>query len=282
MCDVSNTIAVCREAGLAPFGAGRNLSEAGELAIHDVDGFRVGLLGMAEHEWSIAGPDSAGANPLDLVEFVRTVRRVRSELDYLVVLVHAGLEGHPYPTPRQQKVCRFLAEEGADAVVCQHMHRPACVEEYADAYIVYGQGNLVFDWTPLSADWGKGFLVRLRTDGRRTSPELVPYWQFDGDQGVRAMSAAEAGELLGEVEERSRRVSDAAFVNEQWQEFCRKMRPSYLNVLRGYRRLLAFAERRMDLGRVLHRPDHIRGVLNLVRCDSHREALEQILLDEIR
>src|SRR5687767_1761688 len=119
---VENTLRVCSSAGIMTFGAGRDLEEAGRMLVVNVGGLRIGLMGAAAEEWSAATEDSPGANPLDLIECARRLHRQRGTYDFLIFLLHDGAECYPYPSPRLRKVCRFLIEQGADMVVCQHSH----------------------------------------------------------------------------------------------------------------------------------------------------------------
>ena len=75
--------------------------------------------------------------------------------------MHGGNEGYPYPSPRLMDTCRFLVEQGANAVICQHSHCVGCYEEYRGGHIVYGQGNLIFDASIPPPGWNEGVLVRL-------------------------------------------------------------------------------------------------------------------------
>jgi len=158
---LENTLRVCARAGIRTFGAGRNLAEAREILVVTAGSVRVGLLGLAEEEWSIATENSPGANPLDLIDCVRNITRRRESFDFLIVLLHGGSEGYQFPSPRLREVCRFLIEQGAGMVVCQHSHAAGCYESYSGGHIIYGQGNLIFDSAERNRVWEEGFLIQL-------------------------------------------------------------------------------------------------------------------------
>ena len=160
-------------------GAGRNLSKARRIFIKTIKGIRLGILGIAETEFSIATENSYGANPLDLIDVVRNIASNREYFEHLIILFHGGNEGYPYPSPRLQNTCRFFIEQGALAVICQHSHCAGCYEKYRDGYIVYGQGNLIFDYPPARNDrkWTEGFLVLLKISKRNSEMELIPFIQ---------------------------------------------------------------------------------------------------------
>jgi poly-gamma-glutamate synthesis protein (capsule biosynthesis protein) len=114
------------------------LTKAGDILLRTINSIRIGILALAEHEFSIATKNSPSANPLDLIEFVRSFKRHRDDFDYVIVLLHCGKEHYPYPSPKLQKTCHFMVEEGANAVICQHSHCTGCYEDYAGGHIVYG------------------------------------------------------------------------------------------------------------------------------------------------
>ena len=79
---LENTLAAAAAAGIATVGAGRNLNEARRILIRNLQGIRVGILALAQHEFSIATSASAGANPLDLIDVTRNIAAEREKFDY--------------------------------------------------------------------------------------------------------------------------------------------------------------------------------------------------------
>lgn len=278
---VLSTLDACAAAGVATVGAGRDLRQAGEMLLRDAAGVRVGILSYAEREFSIAGRDRAGANPLELASFFRSIRAHQGAFDYLIVLLHGGLEHYPFPSPRLQDTCRLLVEEGAHAVICQHSHCPGCYEAYRGGHIVYGQGNLIFDRYP---DRGEqfylGYLVKLSlTPGRDARLALIPYRQSDARAGARKMAPPQAASFLGEVEKRSLQLADAALVLQNWRSICLKKKNSVFSVLRGHSRVLRYLNRLAPFVDKLYGEQNLLTLHNLVRCESHREVLETLLCE---
>jgi len=281
---LSSTLIACSAANLGTFGAGSNLDEAKRIVVREVNGTRIGFMGLAEHEWSIAGTDRAGANPLDPIKFTRDIRDQNGSFDFLIVFVHGGLEHRPYPTPRIRETCRFLVEQGAGAVFCHHSHCPGCYERYLDAYIVYGQGNLIFDIDPPPTEhWNRGFLVRLILDEKlASSMELVPYSQFEFSVGASLLSKTDSKAFLDQIEERSVQISQKGFLDARWLDSCNQRTAEYLNSLHGHSRWLSRLKRLYDPTSFLHAPDHHLRLLNLIRCETHREVIETILSSSVK
>ncbi len=280
---LKSTLAACEDAGIVVFGAGRNIREARKLVVREVGGFRIGFWGMAEREWSVAGKDTPGANPLDVMAFRRMIRASQDSHDFLVVFVHGGKEFYPYPTPRLMDTCRFLAEEGADAVVCQHTHCPGCYEHYEGVPIIYGQGNFVFDRVGECPEvWHEGFLVELDVNGRDVFTwKFIPFEQSLDAPGVKRLKGERELGFLDDLNRRAREIQEPGFVEERWKSHCRSLSNSYLTTIRGYSRAMNFAARSLPIERMIQNPGRWRSMLNIVRCETHREVLESVLTDEL-
>jgi poly-gamma-glutamate capsule biosynthesis protein CapA/YwtB (metallophosphatase superfamily) len=275
---LENTLAVCARAGVATVGAGTTLDAARTVLIRRIGELRVAVLAMAEHEFSIATPSTPGANPFDLIDYVRTVAAARGSFDYLIVLLHGGPEFLTAPSPQLKKTCRFLVEMGANAVIVQHPHALGGYENYRDGHIVYGQGALLMDEAIYRdrESFHESVLVALTVDRGRSSMELLPFVQSDPVPGARRMTGARRDACLADLAAKSRALLDDEYISRQWQEFCDEQKHAYLSVLAGHNRLLRIANRRGHLARLLYRRRRLLGTRNVVCCESHREALETI------
>lgn len=272
------TIDALRDRGIAYVGAGENLDAARRILIREVNGVRIGVLAVAEHEFCIASNESPGANPLDVIDFVRNIDEHRSEYDNLIVLVHGGNEHYPYPRPGLMDTCRFLVEQGASAVICQHSHCVGCMETYQGAPIVYGQGNFLFDYPSTEAAWREGALICLEiNDVGNFGVQLISYRQSDGQPGTHRMTADEESVFMNDFAARSEAITDVSFVKTQWETFCQDNKRYYLNTLHGKPRLLRRLAGKLDLLHYLDSRDVQRVRLNLIRCESLREALTTVL-----
>jgi poly-gamma-glutamate synthesis protein (capsule biosynthesis protein) len=136
------TQAAAAAVGVRTFGAGGNLVEAqAPLIVHESGG-TVGLLAATDHWFGLAASDRPGVNPLgpDLPE---RIRRLRLEVDCVVVSVHGGGEMSPWPSPLWQQTLRALVDAGASIVHAHHPHVPLGWERRGAGWIFYGLGNTV-------------------------------------------------------------------------------------------------------------------------------------------
>lgn len=275
------TIEVLDEHGILHVGAGENLDAARRILIREVNGIRIGILSVAEHEFGIAGHTAPGANPLDVIGFVRNINAHRAEFDKLIVLVHGGNEHYLYPRPRLMDTCRFYVEQGASAVICQHSHCAGCMETYQGAPIVHGQGNFLFDYPSKVLTWHDGALICLEPNEEDEESNfevrLIPYRQSDGQPGARRMTADEESVFMNDFAARSEAIADAIFVKTQWETFCQDNKRYYVNTLHGKPGFLRRLAGKLGLLHYLDSCEVQRARLNMIRCESHREALITLL-----
>jgi poly-gamma-glutamate synthesis protein (capsule biosynthesis protein) len=275
---LEDTIDICRRNGIETFGAGNDLEQAGSMLIREINGLRFGFLGMAQHEFSIAARNGWGANPMDPIGFVRRVRTGRQQIDYLIVLLHAGAEYYPYPSPGLQKMCRFFVEEGANVVICQHSHCAGSIEWYNKVPVVYGQGNLLAErLANRHVDWHRGFLLRLVFTLSEVKMDILPYMQSFDTPGIRSMNEAEEQEFRQSLDDRSKSILDGNFVAEKWMDFCRSREAVYLSTIRGHNRLLRRLNAHLNFSTRFYSMKSIAGLLNTLRCEIHREILITLL-----
>lgn len=277
---LKSTIETLQESGIAYFGAGDDLYRAREIVIREIHSKRFGFIGLAEHEFGIAEKAMPGSNPLDVIDFSRNVHNRQAEFDYLIVLVHGGNEHYQYPRPALVETCRFLVEQGASAVICQHSHCVGCMETYQGAPIIYGQGNLLMDMSSKFETWNEGLLISLEIDtldSGKIRVKMIPYRQSDEQPGAHRMPLEQENRVLCDFKDRSKSIQDEEFVKAQWNSYCDKHKQQYLNMLHGKTNLLRRVLGRLDLLQYLESKASLRKRLNLIRCESHREAIINVL-----
>jgi poly-gamma-glutamate synthesis protein (capsule biosynthesis protein) len=143
--------ALLRELGVAWFGAGADLAEAAAPAVVEANGLRLAFLGAVDPATGarqIAGPGSWGVAPLETQPLVERIRRLRPEVDHVVVCPHWGEERFGVPSPAQVAQARAFAEAGASAVLGHHPHVLQGVETHAGTPVIYSLGNFVATEVP--------------------------------------------------------------------------------------------------------------------------------------
>lgn len=274
---VKSTQEACRANEILFFGADKNLNNAREPLLKTINGKEFCFIGVAEHEFSIASDNSWGANPADPIAIVRTIKKYRQSFKHLIILVHGGKEYYRFPNPRLQDFCRFLVEEGADAVVCQHSHCAGTVEYYNNKPIVYGQGNFIFENLGRQKElWSQGFLVALNFDDDKIDVDYIPYEQSKGFLGVRLLKGEDKDVFLKELKSRSDLICSKTFVQEQWLKLCEKEKYLLASRVLGHNRILRVLNQKFHFSDWLYSKKTKMMVRNVVECEVHREGLETL------
>lgn len=152
--------------GLQPLGGGANLAAAHAPVIRRVRSTSVGLLAYCEigPENFAAGPNTPGHAWLDPAAMRADLAALRSQVDFIVVFTHWGVEYQTVETDHQRALARLAIDAGADLVVGAHPHVRQPAETYQGKLIVYSLGNFVFDLMP-GYEESRGNVLALTLQG---------------------------------------------------------------------------------------------------------------------
>ncbi len=133
-------------AGLPSFGAGSHLEQALQPYILELNGVRIGVLGVTcvDTNRLSAAVDRPGLACLPEHEQVlkEVMARVRPDLDCLIAFMHWGDENTGRVNVAQRRWARWLIQQGADAVIGCHSHCPQPVDTFQGRPVFYSLGNL--------------------------------------------------------------------------------------------------------------------------------------------
>lgn len=267
-----STIQTLAEAKAGYLGAGSKLSEASRPYVFESRGIKVGFYACAEHEFSIASDSSPGANPFDPLESLDHVVELKKSCDFVCVLYHGGKEHYRYPSPMLQKICRKIAEKGADLVVCQHSHCVGCEERWGDSIIVYGQGNFLFDHSE-SEFWKTGLLISVSVEKTAFHVQYYPI-QKNGI-GVSLAHGDNRKEIMNGFSARSLEIMNQGFVESSYSHFADSMLDGYLSsfIPGGKTILFRFLNKLLGHRIALLLGSRARFLCNenFIECEAHRE-----------
>ena len=116
------------------------------------------------------------ATASDRADLNAAVDNARSHADFVVCLVHWGIESSGNITDDQRELGRWLVNHGVDLVVGSHPHCVQPLDFYHGCPIAYSLGNLVFDGAPTLASWNRGALLKvdLNEKAEVNSVRLIP------------------------------------------------------------------------------------------------------------
>jgi poly-gamma-glutamate synthesis protein (capsule biosynthesis protein) len=269
------TIELLDNNGIKCVGAGKNLNEAAIPLILERRGLKIGIYACGENEFTIAGEKTAGANPFDPLESPDHIEALKAQCDFVIVLHHGGKEHYRYPTPGLRKVCRKMADKGADLVVCQHSHCIGAFEKHKDSTIVYGQGNFLFDRND-NEFWKTGLLLKVSL-GEKLSLEYIPFCKKGN--GVQLVEKDNVDSILGPFMLRSEQIMKPGFVESEFARYCDENGQYYMAVFAGFGKIVRNIDKLLKgfFTKQLYSGKKAALIQNHVECESQRETVIEYL-----
>jgi len=265
---VSDTIELCKQHGIRTVGAGENKFEASAPLYIKIKGKVIAILNFSESEFNYADEKRAGSNPDDPIHIWRSIQTVKLNSDYQVVVMHGGKEKHPFPTPFQLDLFRFIADQGVNAVVGHHTHDIGGYEIYNNVPIVYSLGNFIFDDGNLSAAWHKGALLRLEIYPEGNCSCTLYQTHFNGDT-LKIVNELKPGTT--DIDNTFMKEIDIREVQDEWKKAifkeAKNLVKSQLNLSKLRRGFWKCGFRYLT-----KREKHfLLSSLNRYQCKTHRE-----------
>jgi len=271
---LEETLNVCHKHKIATVGAGKTLVEAQQAYIAIIKGKRVAFVNFAENEFCNANKSHGGANPMDIIDNLKQINSAKQQADIVIVIIHGGHELFHYPSPRMIKQYRFYAELGITAIIGHHPHCICGYEIHQGVPIFYSLGNFLFDRETSFEGWYEGYMVELNVgDTGECGFSIIPYEQCRKEVKVHPLNNEELACFQERLEQLSDCIQNEYQLQTVWEEFVERKYKSYLfNACMRNRRFLGLANK-MNLLRFFVRQHRVDKLLNLIRCEAHRDVL---------
>lgn len=277
---VKETIQTLINAGIAYVGGGENLEEAGRTLFQEVKDKTIAIINCCEHEFSIATETTGGSNPLNPIKQYYAIKEAKEKADFVIVIVHGGIEHYQYPSQRMVDTYRFFVDAGADAVINHHQHCFSGVEVWHGKPIFYGLGNFCFDWKKRNSKlWVEGYMVKLVFDRNRIDYELIPYVQNSDNPGVFLKKGADFQDWKKRCDEISVIITDKDKLEEKYQELLNRTERFYSTNLTPYNNRITLALYMRHLLPMLMSKRKLRTLLNMLMCESHYDRMLRMLMN---
>ena len=276
---VMDTIAFCNERGIKTVGSGRNLAEAAKTLFLETKAGKIALVNFAENEWASATSDTAGANPMDVIDNAKQIQAAKQAADFVFVIVHGGHEYYNLPSPRMQKQYRFYADQGADIVIGHHTHCIGGYETHHCVPIYYSLGNFLFTEHSNDEDWYIGLILEVNIDNGKIATRLHPVRQQIDDFMVKLLEGKDKTDILQRIDSINTIIGDATELEKEWKNYASEKSDAYLR----YWSPLSFIKNRyiraalFKLGLRFTNKTGLALFLNLMRCEAHRDLSKEAL-----
>lgn len=225
---IEDTLKALKEASIDYTGFGDNYEDSRKNYTIEKNGERICLIAVCEHEYSYALEDRMGSRPYDEYDTMEDIREAKKHHDRVIVLYHGGKEHCRYPSPRLRKLCRAMARNGADVVLCQHSHCIGAYEQYENCHILYGQGNFHFVRPDIERDsWHTSLAVEYDTVSHEIS--FVPVKEV-GERGIGLAHGAEKDAIMTAFAARNQQLQNGEW-KQGWHDFCQEKKDIYIKAI---------------------------------------------------
>lgn len=269
---VEDTIRACVENKIDYVGGGVNRHEAERVLCVTKKDQTLAIINVCENEWSIARNNDGGSNPLDIISVCHFIKEAKQKKQFVLVIVHGGIEHYNLPTPRMKKTYRFFIENGADAVVNHHQHCYSGYEVYLGKPIFYGLGNFCFD-KRITKDkkWIEGYFVTLDFE-KEIEFQLFPYIQCD-ELTPSVQMVNDALEFEKTVLHLNKTIADDFQLQSSFKSLYGKGILMANQILKPYSSKLAIKLQRFGLLPSFVNKQRQRKLLAYIQCESHEEVV---------
>jgi len=268
---VIDTMQTLDKAGIRHIGGGINESSIPHYLIHTLADKKVCIYNVCERMYNKSTATKAGAWIYDEYVVCKELEALKSQCDYLIVIYHGGIEKFRYPSPEIKKRFHRMADSGADVVISQHTHCIGCEEYYNGAYLLYGQGDfLLMNFRPELTNLGLIVEILIDKNGMKIKKHMVKC------SNVLRLEYVENPDFAS-FDERSKKVQDDKYLEEQFRKFSKQELRLYLNAFKSPNRFLYAIKRLFPklyfnwlISKAYHRNDLLFS-LHTLRSEQNRE-----------
>ncbi|MCX6238337.1 MAG: CapA family protein [Bacteroidia bacterium] len=166
----------------------------------------------------------------------------------------------------------------ADAVIGHHTHCVSGYELYNEKPIFYSLGNFVFDHTTNRSElWCEGMAVLLKISEVGLKFELIPFYQNNTNVGIHLMKEPAKNDFFSKINKYNKIIADEIELKNSFDDYCNRVTKMYKSFLEPYSNKYIHALRNRNLLPSLLSKKKRKLLLNLIRCEAHRDIIIKIL-----
>lgn len=147
--------------------------------IVEKNGIRLALLNYSYSTNGIRVTPPNIVNMIDTAVIRQDLQKAaKAEPDFTIALMHWGAEYQLTENSEQQRLTRFLFQNGADAIIGSHPHVVQPIREMDGKLVVYSLGNMISNQRKRYTDGGILFQMTLEKNGSTdiTGYGYMPVW----------------------------------------------------------------------------------------------------------
>jgi poly-gamma-glutamate synthesis protein (capsule biosynthesis protein) len=245
-----------------------------------IDGKSIALITLADREFNYSQTNGVevGASIFDPCFSLAQIRDLKAQFDFVICIYHGGMEYFQFPSPELRKICRAIADFGADVVLCQHSHCIGCEEHFGEARIVYGQGNFLYGYRNECDVWNSGLLLKVSIVDEKIQLDYVVTEAHE--LGISIAPEYKARQVMSGFFQRSERLRNAPHaVNKDFEQLLYARHSLIVSQAFGWPVWLIRLNRLVQnkIFDILYGKNALQRFLNYSQCETHREAIQTIL-----
>lgn len=178
---LQKTISTIEKLECLHLGAGKNHNDAYRELILDNGDVSVAVIAAGENEFGCIADnkDIPGYAWILSNTIEDKIRDLRSKVDKIIIISHAGLEDVNFPLALWRDKYRRFIDLGADIVIGHHPHVPQGFETYKSKQIFYSLGNFFFDYNRKNKVTDDSYSLVLDIEKQRTINVSIVYHKSD-------------------------------------------------------------------------------------------------------
>ena len=278
---IQDTLNMCEKNGIKTVGAGSSLTEARKPYNIKLNNKTIAIINIAENEFCTTSGNYYGANPLNVITNHYDIKEAKKSADYVIVISHGGREHYQLPSPQLRERYRFFVDSGADVVVGHHTHTFSGFENYNGKNIFYSLGNFIFDYKKKYQKglWTQGYGVILTIREDQIDFDLIPFNQGrEKNPKLELLKEKERKVFDLKIKELNNIISNDELLEKSWSNYIETQKKSYkANLFIQNKYIRALISKGLLPEFYFHSKKHKTLLLNLFRCETHKEIMIDVL-----
>ena len=243
-----------------------------------INEINIAIINICENEYSTINNK---VNGLDLIKVHREIKNIKDKCDHIIVIYHGGNEYLEIPSPNQINKFKFFVDIGADVVVSHHSHKISGFEIYNNKPIFYGLGNFLFQSDNTSNYWNRGMVVNLNISKSKIDYKLNFIKNKNGKLEILDNASSDYQSIYNEVISINKIILNEKLYSTAWNKYLVKKKEDYIKIIspvnsidnKYVRKII----RNLEDFKILKFTRFYLTMLNLFRCESHKEISEETL-----